>query len=175
MLKRKYIKSINPKEDFFSFWIDNCQGINTEKQLEIIYEESFDWASWLLSHMLNRVSRKSYALYSATAVLPVFETQYPLDTRINDAIQASSNETITQQILDDTFAAYMVAATDDFSAGYAHSAYCAYIVSYGSFARTINKDKSDFSHIANLSAISAVLADPTKKREIFDYGLNLLV
>lgn len=174
MLKRKYIMSINPKKDFLLFWTNNCQGINTEKQLEILYDESFDWASWLLSHILNRESRKNYALYSATSVLPVFETQYPLDTRINDAIQASSNETITQSILDDAFTAYMVAATADFSATYAHSAYCAYITSYGSFARTINKDKSDFSHIANLSAIAAVRADPTKKREIFDYGLSLL-
>lgn len=69
----------------------------------------------------------------------------------------------------------MVAATDDFSATYTASASSAYIASYGSFVRTINKDKSNFSHIANLSAIAAVRADPTKQRVIFDYGLSILV
>lgn len=174
MITKKQVMKMGPKEDFLSFWVDRCEHKGTKKQLKILYDEDFNWASWLLSNALDRDARKDYAIYSASAVLTIFQVQYPLDTRVNDAIQASTNDTINQSVLDDAFDAYVMAATADFNANYTYAANSAYIASYGSFARLINGDTSNFKNIANLAAISAVNADATKKQEIFDYGVGLL-
>ncbi len=57
--------------------------------IKLINENKLDWANWLLSKLLSPRQRVQYAVFAAKQVLPLFEKEFPKDSRPRKAIEAA--------------------------------------------------------------------------------------
>ena len=90
---------------------------------------------------LNIEEKKNLSLKLAWCVLPIYESQYPNDSRIKDCLQAIKdfkNGKITIEILNEkrhaAYAAYTAAAAADADASYTADAAAAYAAAYAADA-----------------------------------------
>jgi len=152
-------------------WFEQNPGITTVEQgIQLLWEtdhhSKFNWSNWILSRTLNHHNQVKYAVHAAEIVLPIWEKEFPEDKKPHEAINAAKawindpSEVNTEKCRQTARAAADAAG---YAAAYAAAADAAEAVGWAACAA------------ANANAaLAAAYADPTKAKEIIDYGLSLL-
>jgi len=186
ILTLKKLKELNAcKKGLKWFKTSTCTTVE-EACENLMAEDGFAWANWLLVRLFTRDNAVRYALFAAKQVLPIYEKEYPTDPRVRDCITA-----IERYLTDPTdenkellkTAAYAAAAASD-------TAYAAIAASDNAYASAFAADyaaaasanaaaaASDTTYAASDNAIyyAAVKALPTQefKQRIIRNGLKLL-
>jgi len=157
-------------------WFDQNPGITTVEQgINLLWEtdhhSKFNWSNWILSRVLNHKNRVRYAAHAAELVLPLWEKEFPEDKRPHEAINAAKawindpSEVNTEKCRQAANAAWYAAAAC--AAAYTAARAAAYTAARAAAA-------ANAACAAANAALAAADADPTKAKEIIDFGLNLL-
>jgi len=149
-------------------WLEQNSGITTVEQgIALLWEtdhpEKFNWSNWILSRVLNHKNRVRYAAHAAELVLPLWEKEFPKDKRPHEAVNAAK-AWLENPSPDNKEKCNQASAA--WYAGYA----AAYAARAAADATAWAARAVDAAKVATWAAG----ADPTKAKEIIDYGLNLL-
>ena len=136
-------------------------------------DNKFNWISWLLVSLMTKEQRLKYAIFSAQQVIPIFEKQYPNDTRPADSLAIADSfvasippdaSNTTQKISYSSFdlAKTVPPNTPEFYAGQASLLL--------NNTMLPENEVSDFVDVTE----SASNADPKVQQTIIDFGLSLL-
>jgi len=159
-------------------WLEQNSGITTVEQgIALLWEtdhpEKFAWSNWILSSVLTRTNQVRYAINSAELVLPLWEKEFPTDKRPHEAVNAvkawleNPSPENTEKCRQAGNAALAVAAEAAESSAWA-AAKAAYDAWYAANAA------ANAAAYAAGAATWAAWAEPTKAKEIIDFGLTLL-
>jgi len=177
-------------------WFEQNQIGTVEQGINLLWEtdhsEKFKWSNWILSRTLNHHNQVKYAVHAAEIVLPLWEKEFPEDKRPHEAIKAAkawlenpspeNTEKCNQAAEAAGWAvnaaawaavAYKAAADAARAAGYAARA-AADTAGWAANAANAAARAAAAANAALAAAAAATNADPTKAKEIIDYGLNLL-
>ncbi len=145
---------------------------------QLLLEDKFDWANWLISKTMNKNECVKYAIYAASLVLDIFEKKYPNDNRPRKAIEAANQFLTTKSTAD--AAAAQAAAYDAAQAAAAADAYAAQAAAYDAAydaadaARAADADAAQAAYAAAAYAAAAYAAAAASiKNNIITYGINL--
>jgi len=168
-------------------WFEQNPGITTVEQgIKLLWEtdhpEKFNWSNWILSRVLTHRNQVKYGVHAAELVLPIWENEFPEDKRPSEAINSvkawindpskENAEKCKQAASDATAWNAANAANATYDATYAARAAAA--LAAGWAAGWAAAWAAAWATGAASAAYRAIAADPTKKKEIIDYGLNLL-
>lgn len=106
-----------------------------------IDDNRYSYANWFISHILTHQNKVKYAIHAAEMVLHLFETKYPNNTSVRDAIEEAkkfgTKEFDRKRCASAASAAYAssasaayAAATDAYVAYAAAAASAAYVAAY---------------------------------------------
>jgi len=161
-------------------WLEANHIGTVEQGIALLWEtdhsEKFNWSNWILSRVLNHHNQVKYAVNSAELVLLIWENEFPKDKRPHEAINAAKawiNDPSPENTEKCRQAAWSAAWAAEAAAGWAaRAANTAYAASWA--ADNAAGWAAEGADLSTLSASRAIAADPTKAKEIIDYGLNLL-
>jgi len=186
-ITKEMLEKLNACEDSIT-WLEQNPGITTVEQgINLLWEtdhsEKFKWSNWILSRTLNHQNQVKYAVHAAELVLPILENEFPKDKRPHEVINSvkawienpspENTEKCNQaSALSDNAAAYATAWAAR-SAVYAATAEAAN-AAYDTWAARAARIAAEAANAAWAATAAAWAANPTKAKEIIDYGLNLL-
>lgn len=137
-LTLELLSSHNACQPGVDWWKQSkCKTVETTAR-KLLKEKRYDWANWLLSHVLTPDNKVSYAIFAAEAVLAIYEKQYPKDDRPRKAIEADKaylkakgkDRAAGDAAWDAAWAAARAAARDAAGDAAEHKMYAA-IITYG--------------------------------------------
>ena len=88
-LTEKKLRSLNPCPDGLDWYMEQEETDLQAICFALIDQSISGWANWLLSRLMTKRQRISFAIYAAEIVIHIFEAAYPKDTRPRDAIEAA--------------------------------------------------------------------------------------
>ena len=90
-LTARWLTSKGACQDGIEWFKDNAQGITDPiKVLRFgIKHDKLDWVNWLIVRLMTHRQLVRYACYAARQTLPDYESEYPDDRRVRDAIVAA--------------------------------------------------------------------------------------
>jgi len=151
------------------FRVSGCKTVEGTCE-ELLTEDRFNWANWLIPRLLSHLNKVKYAYFPAKEVLPIFEKDFPDDFRVRNCIAA-----IERYLTDPTEENLELLKT---AATYAATA--AYVANAAIAAATAAAYASYAAYVAiaaiTTAAATAAQALPTKefKQRIIRNGLKLL-
>ena len=131
---------------------------------ELMKNNRFSDANWLLTKLFNETQCVKYAIFAAEQVIDIFEKKYPDDKRPRKAIEAAKDYLKSPN--DVTYAA--VAAYN--AAYYANAAYAAYNAAYyanAAYAAYYAAEAADAAYYANAGR-------EEMRMKILNFGMGLL-
>ena len=159
-------------------WFSNQKSKDVrEIALALVEDNHFDYARWLLVHLMTHPQQILWAISSAEKVLNVFELKYPNDLRPRKAIQAAKDfldGKISTNTVNAAYAAAYAAnaATTGAAACAANAAYAAAYAAYAANADDAVDAAACAANVAN--AADATCAGDVTINEIIQSGLNIL-
>jgi len=153
-------------------WFEQNPGITTVEQgIALLWEtdhhSKFNWSNWILSRVLNHHNQVKYAVHAAELVLPLWENEFPKDKRPHEAVNAA--KVWLENPSPENTEKCRQAAKAAWAAAYATAWAARSAVSAAAYAAA-----ADAAEAVGWAAETALAADPTKKKEILNYGLELL-
>ena len=164
-LTEKKLRSLNPCRDGLDWYLAQEETDLQAICFALIDQSLSGWANWVLSRLMNKFQRISFAIYAAEQVIHIFEAEYPKDSRPRDALRAAKR--YLKKPTDENKKAAAVAATaardsareaDDASDGYAAAAAAA-------AAYSVTKPHYALGYITDKKSLQL---------KIINYGLKIL-
>jgi len=88
-LTEKKLRSLNPCPAGLDWYMEQKETDLQSIFFALIDEDLSGWANWVLSRLMNKFQRISFAIYAAEQVIHIFEAAYPKDSRPREAIETA--------------------------------------------------------------------------------------
>lgn len=140
---------------------------------ELIGQEEFDWANWLITRAMIRPQYLAYAIFAAEQVIEIYENSCPGDDRPRKAIEAAKAVLVNGNEVNRKIAA--AAASAAAYAAHAHAAaHAAYAAAYVAACADDGAYAAAHAAYATAHAEDAAADAKEMKIRIINYGISLL-
>ena len=158
-----------------SEWFRNQTEIKADAVVEkLVAENKLEWASWLITRVMNHKQRIAYAIFAAEQVLEIYETKNPNDKRPREAIEAAQ-AVLKRNSQKNRTAANAAAAYAAAAYPHAYAAAAAYAAAYAAHAYAYAAHAyAAAAHAYAAAAHAYAAANAEIQKRILAFGIELI-